>query len=257
MTAFEASVLLAAALAAGAVNSVAGGGSFITLPTLVLFNVPPVAANATSAVAAWPGLLSGAWAYRGRLRAYGVLAVAFALASLAGGLLGGALVLLTPAEDFAVAMPFLMAFGTLLFVLGPKLGRLLGREAEWRPRRPRDLLNWRLPVQFLVGLMGGYFNAGGGILSMAALSAFGIRDIQVINGFKTMLGVVVTSASVLTFVLAGQVSWPQAAVMTAGTIVGGRLGARFAQSLSGRALHALISVFSIAMTIWFFHRFAG
>ena len=253
MTVLEGVVLLVAAVGAGAVNAVAGGGSFLTLPALILFNVPPVTANATSAVASWPGLASGAWGYRHRLRPYWRLVLVLSAVALLGGVAGGWLVLQTPAEAFATAIPFLMLFASLLFIAAPHLPRR--GEAEWLPRGMPSLLDWRLGGQFAVGVLAGYFSAGGGVLSMAALSAFGMRDVQIINALKLLLGVLMTGASVVAFALAGQVAWPHAVLMTAGTLAGGHLGAMLAQRLPAKALRAAIAVFSLTMTAYFFARF--
>lgn len=256
MTWVEAVVLLVAAVGAGAVNAVAGGGSFLTLPALILFNVPPVMANATSAVATWPGLVSGAWGYRHRLRAHWQLVGVLSGVAVLGGVAGGYLVLLTPAETFATAIPFLMLFASVLFITAPYLARRLqGTDAEWLPRGMPRLLDWRLPGQFAVGVLAGYFSAGGGVLSMAALSAFGMRDVQIINGLKLLLGVLMTGASVVAFALAGQVAWPHAVLMIGGTIVGGHLGAVLAQRLSPGTLRTAIAVFSLGMTGYFFVKF--
>jgi len=256
MTVVEGVVLLVAAVGAGAVNAVAGGGSFLTLPALILFNVPPVSANATSAVATWPGLASGAWGYRHRLLPYWRLVVALSVVAVLGGIAGGWLLILTPAEAFASAIPFLMLFASLLFIAAPHLARCTqGADGEWLPRGMPSLLDWRLPGQFAVGVLAGYFSAGGGVLSMAALSAFGIRDVQIINALKLLLGVFMTGASVVAFALAGQVAWPHAVLMTVGTIAGGHLGAILAQRLPPRALRMAIAAFSLGMTAYFFAKF--
>lgn len=251
----EGIVLLVAAVGAGIVNAVAGGGSFLTLPALVLFNVPPVTANATAAVAVWPGLASGAWGYRHRLLPHWRLVVALSLAAVFGGVAGGCLVLMTPAKAFSAAVPFLMLAATLLFIAGPRLSRF-GRSAEWTPRGMPSLFDWRLPGQFIVGVVTGYFNAGGGVLAMAALSVFGIRDIQLINALKLLLGVVMTGASVVAFALAGQVAWAYAILMTVGTVAGGQIGAVLAQRLPPKALRAAIALFSLGMTAYFFAKFS-
>lgn len=256
MSLIEGIVLLVAAIGAGAVNAVAGGGSFLTLPALILFNVPPVAANATSAVATWPGLASGAWGYRHRLRPYWRLVAALSLVAVLGGMAGGYLVILTPAEAFSSAIPFLMLFASVLFIASPHLARRIGGgDAEWLPRGMPSLLDWRLPGQFAVGVLAGYFSAGGGVLSMAALSVFGIRDVQIINALKLLLGVLITGASVVAFALAGQVAWPHAVLMTVGTIAGGHLGAILAQRLPPNVLRMAIAVFSLGMTAYFFAKF--
>ena len=213
-------------------------------------------ANATSAVATWPGLVSGAWGYRQRLRAHWQLVGVLSAVAVLGGVAGGYLVLLTPAETFATAIPFLMLFASVLFIAAPYLARRLqGTNAEWLPRGMPSLLDWRLPGQFAVGVLAGYFSAGGGVLSMAALSAFGMRDVQIINGLKLLLGVLMTGASVVAFALAGQVAWPHAVLMTGGTIVGGHLGADLAQRLSPGTLRTAIAAFSLGMTAYFFAKF--
>lgn len=255
MTTLEISVLLGAAVLAGGLNAVAGGGSFVSFPALLLFQYSPVSANATNAVATWPGLITGTLGYRRHLRPHWKAISLLSLISIAGGVAGGLLVLVTPVRVFAYLVPFLMLAGVALLVLGP---RFVKRQQELQTQEssiPNKVLDSRSTMQFLVALYGGYFVGGAGILQMAIFSAFGIRDIQLINGLKNALGVVINGAAVVTFILFGQVLWPQAVIMTAGSLGGGYLGALLAQKLSQRVLRFLIIAFGLAMTFYFFFKF--
>lgn len=248
MTLLEASLLAAAAMIAGGINSVAGGGSLVTFPALLLLNIPPVSANATAALAAWPGLVSGAWRYRGHLRPHWRPVLALAGVALLGGLAGGALLLALPAEAVGGSLPWMMGLGCLALLLMPRLQARLQNAAEWRPASLGAVLGWRSAVQFLVGIATGFFSAAGGVLLVASLSGFGLRDIQLLNALKIVLGMAMMTASIGAFIAAGQVAWAEAGVMTLGALLGGHVGAAFAQRLPAGALRAAILLFCLAVT---------
>ena len=244
-------LIFIAGLLAGFMNSVAGGGSFITLPALIFAGMPSVSANASSTVALFPGSLAGAWAYRSECIAFsGAPLKAMMAVSLAGGLLGAMLLQLTPTTLFDRAIPWLLAVGTVAFAAGPKLGRFISRAPQGHP-------TVLLVAQALLGIYGGYFGGAVGIMMMAVWSLFGITDIRAINGFKTLLVGVTNSAAVFWFAAVGLVWWSQALTMLTGAVIGGYSGARCARRLNPAHLRRGITVFNIVITACFFLKSRG
>ena len=252
---YEYPFLFLASLCGGVINAIAGGGSFITLPALLFFNVPPTVANATSAVAAWPGLITAAYGYRHRLSGDSRRLLRYAAASLAGGVTGGALLLMTPAATFTRAIPLLMLLATLMFLLAPRVVAAARRSTDVAAASGGKATRLHTTIQFFASLMVGYFNAGSGIIVMAGLSMSGMRETQLLNGFKNLLGAVAAGASIAALAVGGQVAWASAALMMAGSLIGGLWGARVAQRIDANLLRVLILIFSLVMTGYFFWKF--
>lgn len=242
------SVLLGAAFLAGGMNAMAGGGSFLTLPALVYAGVPPVAANATGTVALLPGYVSGAYGFRHDIRPMaGVGTGRLAAASLAGGLVGASLLLLTPDNLFRAIVPWLLLAATALFAFGGQLFRALRRFGAGGSRA-------MLLSLFAVSVYGGYFNGGLGILLLAHLSLFGLKDLNAMNGLKNLLSAVLTAIAVVAYAAGGAVRWPEAAVMTVTAVAGGYAGARLARRIPPQALRLGIVAVGLAMAAAFFSR---
>jgi uncharacterized protein len=244
--------------AAGAVNSIAGGGTFFSFPALLAVGVPPVVANASNSVALWPGSLSGAWAYRHELRRFRRYLLPMGAASLAGGALGGWLLLAAGDARFAALIPWLLAFATLLFAFSPQLAAALKRwrtPAHTQAQASTPSGGWW--VQLLVSVYGGFFGAGMGILMMASLAIAGHEDVQEINALKNLLSSLVYSVTVLTFVLAGAVSWPHTVVMLLTASLGGYLGAHMARRLQGPWLRRIVIGTGAALTLYYFGQTLG
>lgn len=239
-------LLVAAAAGGGAMNAVAGGGSFLTFPSLILAGVPPVSANATSAVALWPASVASAAAYRDDLRHERRVLLLFGLASLAGGLLGALLLLLTPERTFAGLVPWLLLAATLIFAAGPRITR------ELRARDMHAPFWLMVSVQLVVAVYGGYFGGGMGILMLAALSALGMDDLHAMNGLKAILGVAINGVAIAAFALAGIVVWPLALAMFVSSIAGGYFGARLARRVDVRSVRAFVIAVGAALTLYFF-----
>lgn len=226
--------LLLVALAAaggGMVNAIAGGGTLLTFPALIWLGVPPLAANATSTVALWPGTLTSFWGYRDALRGARAWTVRWAVPSLLGGSTGAVLLLLTPERKFADSVPWLIWGATTLFMAqGPLMRWVVGHAppaVEGAPlAAPRSGF---LLYQFLVAVYGGYFGAGAGILMLAALGMMGLGNIHTMNGLKNWGGLNINVMAVLIFAVSGIVDWPIALTMAVGAAAGGMLGARLAQ----------------------------
>ena len=227
--------LTALAAAIGAVmNAIAGGGTLVTFPALIALGVPPITANATSTVALWPGTMTSMWGYRAELRGARSWAVAFAVPSLVGGVVGALLLLSTPERQFARIVPWLILGATTLFIAQrPLLARMSesahaknvqNADGTLRPPAAPFLL-----YQLLVGIYGGYFGAGAGILMLAALGLMGLTNIHQMNGLKNWGGGVMNLVAVVIFAISGVVDWPVALAMAVGATLGGIGGSLLAQ----------------------------
>jgi uncharacterized membrane protein YfcA len=262
MTALEIALIGVGGFFAGAVNSVAGGGSFFSFPALLAVGLPPVVANASNSVALWPGSLTGAWAYRRELSHYRRYLVPMATVSLVGGITGGLLLLVAGDARFSTLIPWLLAFATVLFAVSPKISSWLKR---WRQPEPATSdsaiagagspIGWL--VQLLVSIYGGFFGAGVGILMMGSLAIGGHEDVQHINALKNLLSAVIYSATVVTFVVAGAVSWPHVAVMLVAASVGGYLGAQVARNINAVWLRRMVIAVGSALTVYYFWKGAS
>ena len=219
--------MFCAAFAAGAINSIAGGGTLITFPILIWLGLDPKVANGTSTVALWPGLFGGLFGYRRELENSSPILIRLGLTSVIGGALGAWLLILTPSPVFARQVPFLILFATLLFMSNGLINkRLRLGSLEGKPTR----LWWTgaIAFQFFSAIYGGYFGAGNGILMLAAMGLLGLNDLHRANGIKNFLGICINSIAVLSFSLAGLVVWQDALVMACGALAGGYFGASMA-----------------------------
>lgn len=240
-------VLFTAAFLAGVLNAIAGGGSFLTFPALVFTGVPPIAANATSAVAVFPGYASSALGFMGELRAFDRrLLIRLVLLSVVGGVSGSLLLLVTPASVFNWVVPWLLLFATILFLLGSRINSWI----EARGKANSD--GWFATL--VVSIYGGYFNGGLGIVLLALFSAQGMRDLNLMNGLKNGLSFVLSAASVATFALAGIVHWKQAAIMMVAATIGGYVGARLARRMPAVMVKSIVVAVGLLMTAVFFMR---
>lgn len=241
-------ILLAAAFFAGAMNAMAGGGSFLTLPALIFSGVPPVAANATGTVALLPGYASGAYGFRHDLEPVDGVGIPMLCAvSLAGGLCGALLLLVTPDTLFRSIVPWLLLVATALFAFGTPMARWL----KGRGIRGRGAM---LGGLFAVSVYGGYFNGGLGILLLAHLGLFGLTSLNAMNGLKNVLSAVLTAIAVAAYAAGGAVHWPEALLMMAGTVAGGYAGARVARRIPPKALRTGIVLVGLGMATAFFVR---
>lgn len=238
-------LLFSAAVLAGAVNAVAGGGSLITFPTLVWLGMPSITANATNTLALWPGSFGSMWGYRRELESIDRQMYALVAPSFIGGLAGALLLRLTPTSVFDRLVPLLILFATCLFMLQEPIQRALGQ----RPHGGRSA-RWlwaAVLFQLVVGVYGGYFGAGIGILMLAALSILGHDDIHQMNGFKNLLATCVNGIAAVYFTAMRMVSWPEVVTMAAGSIVGGVLGASLARKMGRRAVRRTVVAIGLAM----------
>jgi uncharacterized protein len=252
--------LFFAALVAGALNSVAGGGSFISFPALLFTGMAPIAANATNTAAVWPGSVASAVAYRNRITpAARRLLPPLLITGVIGGVLGACILLRTPQATFLHIVPWLLLGATLLFVAsGPITARVNALHARARSRRddkPSGLLMAiALLLELLVAMYVGYFGAGVGILILALLAFMGMEDIHTMNALKTVLVSVVNGVATVTFIWARVIVWPQALLMLVAAMLGGYGGAHFAQKIEPQRIRWLVITIGFGMSLYFFIR---
>ena len=255
MTLDHAIFLFSAAVVAGVMNSVAGGGTFLCFPALLLTGVLPIPANATNTVAVWPGSVASVFSYRRRLPTSPRLMVPLVSISLLGGVLGAVVLLHTPQATFLRLVPYLFGVATLLFAFGKRLTRKLGQLVKRTGPPPWPMLIGLVLIQFLIALYGGFFGGGMGILMLAMLEMFHIEDIHAMNGLKALLGTAINGAAVVTFIVAKQVVWPQGILMIVGAVAGGYAGAHYAQKIDPRWVRASVICVGAGMTIYFLWRY--
>jgi hypothetical protein len=244
------------AAAAGAINAVAGGGTLITFPALLLARTPSVIANATSTMALVLGTSGGVFGYRRQLGTVRGWLRRFVPVSLLGGLLGAMLLTATGEELFARLVPFLLLFATVLFLGQGTFRRFAGFDDKpGSAAHPHDPVIWIAVVfQFLVAVYGGYFGAGIGILMLASLGFIGLTDIHEMNALKTVLGSLINLVAAIYFILAGLISWPKAGVMTVGAVTGYFLGAHYAQRIPQARVRQIITAIGFTISAALFYR---
>jgi len=253
-------LIMLAAAAGGAVNSIAGGGTLLTFPALIGLGVPALTANATSTVALWPGAVGSMLGYLGELRGARAWALRFAVPSLAGGLVGALLLLVTPPDRFDALVPWLVLGATALFLVQRPAMRWLRERAARRDADgaggPPDDPAMRPPppsamaYQFAVAVYGGYFGAGIGILMLAALGFMGFTNIHRMNGLKNWGGLCANAMAAGTFAVSGLVDWPVALAMAIGAAAGGYGGSRLAQRVPQERVRQAIIAIGFASGGW-------
>lgn len=250
MTAETAIFLLFAGSLGGALNSVAGGGSFIAFPALLFTGVPPIPANATNTIALWTGAAASGGAYRKRLDIPRRVMVPLLAASITGGIVGAFLLLKTPAHTFMRVLPWLTLGATLLFAFGKKLAR--GRKSVIEHETATAALAGATFFQFCVAIYGGYFGGGMGIVMLAMLAALGMTDIHAMNALKSVMGFVINGVAVVTFIVARAIYWREGAIMIVGGIAGGYLGAHYAMKMPQSWIRWFVVMVGAGMTVYFF-----
>jgi uncharacterized protein len=250
--AVNAILLFGAALFAGAMNAVAGGGSFISFPTLLFTGVPPIPANATNTVALWTGLTFSGGAFRRHVKARRRVLATLVSVSIAGGTIGALLLLHTPAHTFLQILPWLMLASTLLFIFGRKLIQHGGARGARQKQITALLLT--ACFQFVVSIYGGYFGGGMGIVILAMLTAFGMTDIHEMNALKVVLSTSTNGVAVVIFIVSRAVYWHQALVMIAGAALGGYFGAHYSLRLPQKLVRWFVIAVGSGVTTYFFLR---
>ena len=242
--------LFFAGVLGGALNAVAGGGSFVAFPALLFTGVPPVQANATNTVALWIGTTASGGAYRNRLRISRRVMLPLVATSIVGGLIGAFLLIETPAHTFLRVLPWLMLGATLLFTFGKHLTSRFSGGLEHEAST--TALAFASFFELAVAVYGGYFGGGLGIMNLAMLAALGMTDIHDMNALKVVLGAIINGVAVVTFIAARAIYWPQGIVTTLGAIIGGYYAAHYAQRLPQSWIRRFVIVVGTGMTAYFF-----
>ena len=254
MTFVHATYLFFAALAAGAINAVAGGGSFVSFPMLLFIGIPPVNANATNTVALWPGQVASIGAYRRQFGSVSWRTVApLLLTGVIGGIIGAWTLLKTPQTTFLRLVPWLMLAATIIFVFS-------GRVTTWVRRRSasgehHEFATGRGVVfQLFIAFYIGYFGAGSGILILAMLALLGMDEIHEMNALKALLTTVSNGVAMLLFIFSHAVYWPQMILMVVASMLGGYFGAHFAQKTKPEYVRAIVIAIGFTLSAYFFAR---
>jgi uncharacterized protein len=227
-------------------NSIAGGGSFLSFPALVLAGVPAIPANATNSAAMWVGTWGGAHAYWRDVAPHKRMLTSLFVLSIVGSILGATLLLLTPADAFERMIPWLLLFATLVFAVSPYFAKSHGRDPEHQ--------SWQYFAQFAVAVYGGYFTAGIGIMMLAILAFSGLPTFNATNGMKNVLSVTINGFSLLPFMIARVIDWHFAIPMAIVALVGGYLGGKFFRLVPPRIARGVVIGIGAAMTVLFFVR---
>jgi uncharacterized protein len=246
-------LLFATAFIAGGLNAVAGGGSFISFPTLIFTGVSPIAANATNNTALWVAGLASAGAYRRDLDIDRQSMLILSIVSLAGGLIGSIALLYTSPDVFKKLIPYLLFLATVVFIFGESF-------KQWLQSFRQVSLNRSIPLaylvfaQLLISIYGGFFGAGIGILMLATLTFFNIKNIHAMNALKSFLATCINGIAIVPFLFAGIIAWQQAILMAVGGALGGYFIANFARQIPSVIVRRFVSIVAISMTTYFFIR---
>lgn len=242
-------LLFGASVMSGALNGVAGGGSFISFPALIFAGLPPINANATNNTGTWVGYLASLYAYR---EDQGVRSQEFwrlVLISLVGGVIGSLLLLRTPQAIFAKLVPYLLLAATALFALNPWFKKLQKKRVA-RPSLGRMFV-LRI-FQLAIAIYGGFFGGGVGILLLALFGLMGMQDIHEMNALKTVLSTCINGIAMVTFIVSGAVLWPYTILMSAGTLLGGYWGVYYVRKVDPKLVRWFVIAVGLWMTLYFF-----
>lgn len=246
-------LLFVAALIAGAINSVAGGGSFVSFPALLFVGLPPVNANASNTVALWPGQPASLGAYRGQFKhlSRGIV-VPLVVTGIIGGLLGAWVLLITPQTTFLRLVPWLILTATLIFAMSGRITTWV-RQRSSSPAHHSEFVTVRgIILQLMISFYIGYFGAGVGILILAMLALLGMDQIHTMNALKALLTTIANGVAMVLFILSHAVFWPQTALMIVASILGGYFGAYFAQKTKPEHVRLLVIVIGFVLSAYYF-----
>ncbi|WP_280417880.1 sulfite exporter TauE/SafE family protein [Nocardia carnea] len=242
MSWLEMLAVFAAGIAAGGINAVVGSGTLITFPVLLAVGLPPVTANVSNTVGLVPGSLSGVIGYRRELAGQRARLLRYGSASLLGAAVGAVLLLNLPEDAFATIVPVLIIAALVLVVLQPRLSawvRERQRDKEATPTHGGPIL---LAAIFATGIYGGYFGAAQGVLLVGLLGVFVQDELQRLNAVKNVLALLVNALAAAVFIAVAEIDWRVVALIAAGSIIGGQIGARVGRRLSPNVLRAVIVV---------------
>ncbi|MCB1039615.1 MAG: sulfite exporter TauE/SafE family protein [Acidimicrobiales bacterium] len=244
MSGLEVVVVLVAALACGAVNALAGGGSLILFPALAATGMGTLSANVTNSLATWPGYVGSIGGFRAELAAHRHRFGRLAAATVVGSLAGCVLLLATPTEAFDRVVPVLVLLAAALVAVQPLVVRRMGAPVEHRRTRQVQVL-----AVALAAVYGGYFGAALGVIFLGVLGLTVDAPLRDLNGLKAGLSLVDATVSVVVFGLFGPVQWAAVAIAAPAALVGGYLGARFARRVPERPLRIGVVAFSVGVAV--------
>ncbi len=253
----ETALLFIAGFFGGALNSIAGGGSFITFPALLMAGVPAISANATNTFASMPGYMAGAWVLRREMmNAKNNLPLTVIIAFI-GGIIGAWLLLRTPPARFVEIVPWLLLFATLLFMFGNKINQWI-KDRTKHHRHASIVGTLSLSALLLIiCIYGGFFNAGFGIIGLSYLALSGMSDIRTMAGLKLVISSCVSSIAVVYFIMEDAIAWQPGLAVLAGTVTGGSISAYIARHLPQTIVRNTVIIASICITSWFFYDVYG
>jgi len=247
-------LLFGAAFLSGTLNSVAGGGGFISFPSLLFAGIAPIPANATSTAALWPGTVASSFAYRKEIdHETRKILLPLVCTSFLGALAGAYILLHTPASTFVKLIPWLMLIATVLFTFSDRITSWIQFRTAGEGKSPFVVIAG-VVMQLVIAVYVGYFGAGAGIPILALLAVMGVKNIHAMNGMKTLLVSVANAVALGTFVWAKIVVWPQALVMIVGAFVGGYGGAHLAQRMNPLYVRRTVILVGLTMSAYFFVR---
>lgn len=250
-------LLLVAGLIAGSINTLAGGGSFVLFPALLLAGVPPVMANASNTYASLPGYVGGAVGFWKDIMRQRQLLLPYSIISVLFGYVGAELLLHVSNATFVLVVPWLMGFAIVLFAFGGRINAFVRARAGGGRHSQRIGALLLLLLLAAICLYGGFFNAGLGVLLLAFLALAGQTDIHAMNGLKLWMSSLVALASVVRFALSGAIDWYHGSIAFVGITIGGYGAARLAKHIPTPLIRGLIIVYGIGLTAWFFWQAYG
>jgi uncharacterized membrane protein YfcA len=247
-------VIVLAAFAAGAINSIAGGGTLLSFPALVWIGVNPVMANATNSFALWPGSFAAMVGFRHEMANIRRWLLLLTIPAFLGGAVGAVLLLHTSMKTFTHLVPFLILGATLLLAVQEVITRRLGLVARAHKEPTGGWITFVFVFQFFVGIYGGYFGGGIGILILAALGLIGLTDMHAMNGLKNLLAICINGVAAIYFAFSGAVIWKDGFIMAVAAVAGGYLGARIARRLGRTFVRNAVVVIGLTMAIALFFK---
>jgi len=247
-------LLFIAGLCGGALNSIAGGGTFITFPALLMAGVPPISANATNTFAVSAGYISGTWALKKELSNHKNALPVIVLFSLAGGVTGAWLLMQTPEQLFRQAIPWLLLFATLLFIFGDSINRFFA-QLDLKHRHASVIAKALSILMLLsVATYGGFFNAGLGIVILSYLAMAGYNNINEMNAIKLLVSSLVSLVAIVIFILDGAIAWYEGSIVLLGSLSGGYLAAHYSRKLQQAHVRLTVIIISLLITTYYFYQ---
>ena len=250
MDPYHVALLVGAGILGGSINAIAGGATFFTFPAMMAAGLGPVAANASNTVALAPASFAAFIAMRRHLPGARHLLVSFLILGVVGGALGAWLVLWLGDARFRACVPWLLLVATVMFAAGPWLVGLMKR-ANLHHERPA-VRGAGLVLQAAIGVYGGFFGAGMGMVTLAGLNLLGLEDIRVMNALKNLFTSLCNGVAIIVFVVAGAVSWPHALIMMSGGLIGGYIGGHAGNRLPAKYARMIVTAVGTVLTIAYF-----